>query len=207
MLRLHLWVCDSVKNLGCYQEFLRVFSKGTALTSMHICPRKTTKGSETAQRCYRSEGVERERDFVVSPRFRFSCGRKQKERGSLYARPVLPLFVSFSRRRSSTRTCTGNPAMGQWSFISRASDTRASRSPLAHPPKCARILHVHAYTSHHFSLHGGWVEVTRTAPAGFLKDKSVTRLAGNCSLSLRLQIYIHTRVLSDKRERKKKRKI
>lgn len=147
MLRLYLWICDNVKNLNCYQEFLRVFSKRTALTSTRICPRKTTKRSETAQRCYRRRSWERKR-FRSFTTFSVFVRSKAKGKG-IPMRPVLPLFVSFSRRQSSTRRAP-ETLHGLWSFISHASDTRVSRSPLAHPPKCARILHVHAYSSHLF---------------------------------------------------------
>jgi len=193
MFCLHLRVYDSVKNLDRYQEFLRLFSKGSALTSTRICPRTTTKGSETAQRCYRRRSWERKR-FRSFTTFSVFVRSKAKGKGILM-RPVLPLFVSFSRRRSSTRRAP-ETLHGPWSFISRASDTRASHSPLAHPPKCARILHVHAYTSHLFSLHGGWVEVTRTAPAGFLKDKGVTSLPEIAELVVPNK---HTYCLSEKR--------
>lgn len=168
---------------------------------MRICPRKTTKGSETAQRCYRRRSWERKR-FRSFTTFSVFVRSKAKGKGILM-RPVLPLFVSFFRRRSSTRRAP-ETLHGPWSFISHASDTRASRSSLAHPPKCARILHVHVYTSHLFSLHGGWGRVHENCPGRFSERQ-------RCWLACRKLQFVaptsntlqYTRVVSQKKKREK----
>lgn len=76
------------------KSFFESFLKGQRSFLRASVPERQRKGPRRRSDVI-GEGVERERDFVVSPRFRFSCGRKQKERGSLCG---LPLFVSFSRR-------------------------------------------------------------------------------------------------------------
>jgi len=150
------------ENLRCYHRgsFKFLLKGQRSVPSTHLFP----KGAETAQRCYRRRSWGRKRDFVVSPRFRFSCGWKQKERGSLCGWSSICLLLS--RGLSSGRA--PKTLHGPRSFISNASDTRALFST------CTRRIHqnvrascTYTRTSLIFSLHGGQVGVTTTCSGRF----------------------------------------
>lgn len=92
------------------KSFFDSFLKGQRSLPRASVPERQRQGPRRRSDAI-GEGVERERDFVVSPRFRFSCGRKQKERGSLCGRSYL--YSSPSLGDGHPRDVHRKPCIGR----------------------------------------------------------------------------------------------
>lgn len=138
---------------------------------MRICSRKTTKGAERRRGDVIGEGVEKRfRSFTT-----FSVFVRSKGKGILM-RPVslLPVLV---RRPSGRAPETQHEPR---TFISNASDTRASFSTCTSTEMCAHLAHVRLVSASWRTGRGH----ENCFGAGFLGDKGVTSLSEMAALSV-----------------------